>query len=303
MRNAMGLGILFALALAVAGTRAGAADLKSTANVSSAGDKDGWINMFDGKTLDGWKVSKENADSIKVEDGAIVTHGECAHVYYDATEPFVNFEFEAEVMTKPKSNSGIYFHTKYQDSGWPKYGYECQVNATHHDPKKTASLYEVENKKKAAHNDDEWFKYNIRVEGRHIVIKINDKVELDYTEPKFQCSKRRFPFCYWKLKIGISFDISRSNFDISVPLRLGGESKSSPAGLPVRKGSHSSPAAGSSRPRKTGLRGTSGRRGGRRRSRSLWRRRVRLAWRGGRDCLRGCGFRPKSSWRCPRLGR
>ncbi|TWU03287.1 hypothetical protein Pla100_02050 [Neorhodopirellula pilleata] len=48
-------------------------------------------------------------------------------------------------MTTPGSNAGIYFHTKYQDEGWPKQGYECQVNITHHDPKKTSSLYGVVN--------------------------------------------------------------------------------------------------------------------------------------------------------------
>jgi hypothetical protein len=151
----------------------------------TGGAKDGgWINMFDGKTLNGWKVSKENTDSIKVVDGAIVTHGKPAHAYFETDEPFVNFEFEADVMTKPKSNSGIYFHTKYQDAGWPKYGYEAQVNATHRDPKKSGSLYAVENLSEAPHKDNEWFKYNIRVEGRHIVIKINDKVALDYIEPE-----------------------------------------------------------------------------------------------------------------------
>lgn len=161
-----------------------ATNLPVSAAENEKADKDGWVNMFDGKTLDGWKVSKENADSIRVEDGAIVTNGKPAHAYYETSEPFVNFEFEADVMTKPKSNSGIYFHTKYQDRGWPKYGYECQVNATHSDPKKTGSLYAVENTDKAAHQDNEWFKYNIRVEGKHIVIKINDKVVLDHTEPE-----------------------------------------------------------------------------------------------------------------------
>ncbi len=146
--------------------------------------KNGWINMFDGKTLNGWKVSKENADSIKVEDGAIVTHGKPAHVYFETDQPFVDFEFETDVLTKPKSNSGIYFHTKYQDGGWPKYGYEAQVNATHADPKKSGSLYAVENVMKAPHEDNKWFKYNIRVEGRHIVMKIDDQVVLDYTEPE-----------------------------------------------------------------------------------------------------------------------
>ncbi|MCC7083869.1 MAG: DUF1080 domain-containing protein [Pirellulales bacterium] len=161
----------------------------STANIghcasgSSKPSQDGWVNMFDGQTLKGWKVSTDHPESFKVVDGAIVANGDVAHLYYETEKPFVNFEFEADVMTKPKSNSGIYFHTKYQDVGWPKYGYECQVNATHDDPKKTASLYGVENLAKAPHDDNEWFKYDIRVEGRHIVIKINDKLALDYTEP------------------------------------------------------------------------------------------------------------------------
>jgi hypothetical protein len=37
---------------------------------------------------------------------------------------FKNFEFRAEVMTTPGSNSGLYFHTAYQESSWPTKGYE-----------------------------------------------------------------------------------------------------------------------------------------------------------------------------------
>ena len=43
----------------------------------------------------------------------------------------------------PNSNSGIYFHTKFQPDGWPQQGFEAQVNNTHGDPKKTGGLYNV----------------------------------------------------------------------------------------------------------------------------------------------------------------
>ena len=101
--------------------------------------EDGWICLFDGKSLDGWKVS-ENPDSFKVEDGQIVAFGPRGHLFYDGdveNHNFKNFHFKADVMTTPGSNSGLYFHTKYQDSGWPSAGYEAQVNNTHSDPKKT----------------------------------------------------------------------------------------------------------------------------------------------------------------------
>jgi hypothetical protein len=140
--------------------------------------------MFDGKSLDGWKAS-ENRDSWKVVDGNLVCHGPRSHLFYSAEkDAFKNFEFECEVMTTPGSNAGIYFHTRYQETGWPRYGLECQVNVTQSDPKKSGSLYGVVDIPNPGLKDNEWYKTSIRVEGRHIVIKINDKIAVDYTEPE-----------------------------------------------------------------------------------------------------------------------
>lgn len=145
-----------------------------------------WKEMFDGKTLAGWKKT-ENMDSWKVVDGNLVCEGPRSHLFYVGEDkPFRNFEFECEVMTTPGSNAGIYFHTRLQEEGWPKYGYECQVNITHKDPKKSGSLYGVVNASaddlKGVAKDGEWYKTSIRVEGRHITIKVNDKVTADFTE-------------------------------------------------------------------------------------------------------------------------
>jgi NADH:ubiquinone oxidoreductase subunit len=147
--------------------------------------EEGWIELFNGKDLTGWKVN-ENPDSVTVEDGMIVTHGDRAHLFYvgdDGQAEFKNFHFKAQVKTMEKSNSGIYFHTKFQKDGWPNKGYEAQVNNTHSDPKKTGGLYNVQDNSEAPAKDGEWFDYEIIVEGKHIVIKINDKTISDYTEP------------------------------------------------------------------------------------------------------------------------
>ena len=149
----------------------------------SAEDK-GWVSLFDGKSLKGWKAS-ENKSSWKVEDGKMVCFGPRSHLFYVGDDkPFVNFEFKCDVMTTPGSNAGIYFHTKYQETGWPKYGYECQVNVTHGDPKKSSSLYAVKNVADPGIKDDEWYTQHIIVKGRRIILKINDTVMVDYEEPK-----------------------------------------------------------------------------------------------------------------------
>lgn len=143
----------------------------------------GWVKLFDGKTMNGWKASEPEKNSWKIENGAIVAHGERSHLFYVGdSKPFVDFEFKAEVMTRPGSNGGIYVHTQYQETGWPKYGYEVQVNQTHKDWRKTGSLYSVQDVKEQFVKDDEWYTYDITVKGKHIVIKINDKVAVDWTE-------------------------------------------------------------------------------------------------------------------------
>lgn len=147
-----------------------------------AGD-DGWITMFDGKTLDGWKAS-ENKHAWSVEDGAIVCHGERSHLFYVGKGvPAKDFEFSADVMTTPGSNGGIYFHTQWQETGWPKFGYEAQVNNSHADPKRTASLYGEVNVGDPAAKDNEWFHYEIKVKGNRVQIAIDGKTLVDYEEP------------------------------------------------------------------------------------------------------------------------
>jgi hypothetical protein len=150
-------------------------------------DKDGWYQLFNGKNLDGWKISEDNPETFKVVDGEIVAHGDVAHLFYDGPvedHNFKNFEYECEVLTKPKANSGMYFHTKYQPKSWPTTGIEVQVNQTHGDPKKTGSLYNIKNvMDKSPAKDDEWFTQNITVKGNHVTVKVNGKVVNEWTQP------------------------------------------------------------------------------------------------------------------------
>jgi len=171
----------FALAL-VAGLIVAAPALAEDKADSKKSD-DGWVTIFDGKSLDGWKKN-ENPDSIRLEDGKIVTNGNRSHLFYVGDEkPFKNFEFEAEVMTKENSNAGIFIHTKYQEEGWPAQGYEAQVNNSYNkDPQKTGGLYNTVKVLEAPAKDNEWFKYYIKVDGKHVTVKINDKQVVDFEQ-------------------------------------------------------------------------------------------------------------------------
>lgn len=163
---------LFLLALLACGLPLGAADEK------------GWESLFDGKSLEGWKAS-DQPGTFSVVNGELVVKGPRSHLFYEGAvngHDFKNFELEAEVMTKPGSNSGVYFHTEFQPTGWPSKGYEVQVNNTHKDPKKTGGLYNVQDNFEAPAKDDEWFTLYIKVDGKRVITKVNDKVISDYTE-------------------------------------------------------------------------------------------------------------------------
>jgi type 1 glutamine amidotransferase len=147
---------------------------------------DGWIPLFNGKDLDGWKAS-ENQGTFTVKEGELVVFGARSHLFYSGPvrrHNFKNFEFKADVKTTKGSNSGVYFHTAYQQTGWPDKGFECQVNTTHSDRKKTGGLYNVQDvMDNAPSKDDEWFHYYIKVEGKRVIVQINGKTTVDWTQP------------------------------------------------------------------------------------------------------------------------
>lgn len=146
-----------------------------------------WTSMFNGRDLAGWKSNEEVLGVFTVVDGVLRVSGGRAHLFYmgpEGTATFRNFEFKAKVMTMPGANSGIYFHTQFEEKGWPSKGYECQVNTSHYDRSKTGGLYGVKNiLDEAPSRDNEWFDCYLKVEGRRIVIQINGKTTVDWTEP------------------------------------------------------------------------------------------------------------------------
>ncbi len=171
MRVSLVLFSVFAVAL---WTGSDASSLRAEAPKA---DKEGWISLFDGKTLDGW-IPTGDKEAWTVKDGMLVGRGNTAHLF-TKTE-YTDFEFKAQVKTEKRANSGMYFRTQLGGK-WPK-GYESQVNNTHPDPQKTGSLYGKSKVLKQHVKDYEFWTQHIICRGNHIVIKLNDKVVVDYVD-------------------------------------------------------------------------------------------------------------------------
>lgn len=156
-----------------------------SANTLGADEKAaGWQLLFDGRSLDGWRAS-DAPGTFSVKDGAIVVHGPRSHLFYVgpvANQDFRNFELKLEIKTFANANSGVYFHTEWQEKGWPDKGYEVQVNNSHSDTSRTAGLWGIQDFREVVVPDGRWFTMTVKVEGRRVQTWIDQRLVADYTE-------------------------------------------------------------------------------------------------------------------------
>jgi hypothetical protein len=146
--------------------------------------KNEWKSIFDGTTLKGWKANK-NGEVFSVSKGILIAKGGISHLFYVGpyeNSKFLNFELKTEVMTEKGSNSGIFIHTHFQDEGWLKAGYEIQIDNNASAPQMTGSIYNIVPISGSNTKDMEWFNLYIKVNDQRVVIMINNKIIVDYTE-------------------------------------------------------------------------------------------------------------------------
>lgn len=184
--------------------------------------EEGWVPLFNGKDLTGWKIHPEAnpgafaeilpqekdgkligykaklkngnvVDLWRVEDGVLIGSGPASHLFSERGD-YTDFEYRIEAQINDGGNSGQYFRTPFA-GGFPP-GYEAQINATGGDPIRTGSLYPdarvglrefqkeiVTVRGQSLHKPNEWFTQHVIAKGNHIIIKVNGKTTLDWKHP------------------------------------------------------------------------------------------------------------------------
>ncbi|MCA9226468.1 MAG: DUF1080 domain-containing protein, partial [Planctomycetales bacterium] len=73
-----------------------------------AADNDGWVDLFNGKTLDGW-TQKNGTATYRVEDGAVVgkTNEGSPNSFLCTDKDYGDFELTFEVKVDDALNSGV----------------------------------------------------------------------------------------------------------------------------------------------------------------------------------------------------
>jgi hypothetical protein len=177
-----------AFLLAAAGLILG---LGGRTSLQAADDGPPWRELFDGKSLAGWKAS--NAPEIwSIQDGQLIARPAAvsSHLFFVGEHtPFEFFrDFELEVVARggKNANSGVFFHTDFETFPGTvrlRHGYEVQLCTSLTEKRKTGSLYEIVDIASPPVPGDEWFLTRIVVRGKRITVHVNDRLLVDYTEP------------------------------------------------------------------------------------------------------------------------
>ena len=151
--------------------------------------KEGWILLFDGKTLDKWNVTPALAKVWKVSDGAIKADLSDAGGTMFTKDTFDNFVLRVEFRAHPDINSGIILRQPapvpagQKPVGGP--GYELQIRDRNPGNYSSGDFLtgSVVNVSKAPHDvkiiPNQWNTIEATVNGDHFVVMFNGKKVAD----------------------------------------------------------------------------------------------------------------------------
>jgi len=151
--------------------------------------QDDWIQLFNGKNLDGWK--HVGPGNMTVENGLIQTHGGMGLLYWTAG-PVGNCIIRVVYkMRDENDNSGVFIRIPIEPrEEWMPvhYGYEVQID-NHPELSKedeyhiTGALYSLTKPlAKPGKPGPQWNTMEITIDGPHTVVMLNGEKVTDYTE-------------------------------------------------------------------------------------------------------------------------
>ncbi len=144
----------------------------------------GWVPLFNGKDLTGWKTLPGQQSQWRAADGMIQGSGPFNTNLFTERGDFADFHLRLEARLNKKEDSGVFLRVPYRNlAGTAAYEANLMVGDKLFP---TGSLWGY---KKADPNVklpliDEWFAVEVIAIGSHIVIKVNGKTTVDYVDPK-----------------------------------------------------------------------------------------------------------------------
>jgi uncharacterized protein (TIGR03067 family) len=146
----------------------------------------GWVSLFNGKNLAGWKLHPDQPGDWKVENGVLVGSGRPSFLFSERGD-YENFHLRAEVKINEGGNSGVFFRAGYELTRKPAWGtntphgYEAEIFHGGGGAQ-TGSLIGFQPFAGALSKPNEWFTLEIIAEGDHLRLKVNGTTTADFVD-------------------------------------------------------------------------------------------------------------------------
>lgn len=144
---------------------------------------DGWVQLFNGKDLTGWKPDLNSPGKWEVRDGAITCSGPQSHLFSE--REFERFHLKAVAKINRQGDSGVKFRSVFGQAADGEV--EAQIRIKPDIFAKTGSIYRsglVYETSEALHAPDEWFTLEIQTDGNSIRTFVNGKPAASAPEDK-----------------------------------------------------------------------------------------------------------------------
>jgi hypothetical protein len=148
--------------------------------------EDGFVSLFDGKSLDGWKLVGGHGVGYVPKDGLIVCPADGGGNLFTVKE-YSNFVFRFEYKVEPGGNNGVGIRAPFEgDAAYQ--GMEIQILDDGHERYKgkikpeqhTGSIYDVFPARTGyAKPAGEWNEEEITAKGSRITVKLNGVIIVD----------------------------------------------------------------------------------------------------------------------------
>lgn len=141
---------------------------------------EGWVALFDGRTLDGW--TNRGGHEWRVEEGAITSVGGSGPGHLATTRSFDDFRLRADFWVDAKANSGIYMRVPVSEPATTTNSFEVQVYDA--GPVwQTGALIEVQPVDEKPQTVGRWNSFDITAEGQHFLVVLNGDTVVDAMAP------------------------------------------------------------------------------------------------------------------------
>jgi formylglycine-generating enzyme required for sulfatase activity len=168
-----------------------------TPTQAAAGD--GWVSLFNGQDLAGWKPRAGDAGSWRVEGGVLKGTGGTPYSYFVSDRgDWGDFHLRVETRINADGSAGVTCRAQSAGTGAGPdssragaLGYLAKINASStRDARRTGGLYVMEStgfqrgnaQRTSAVKADEWFTLEVIAEGDRIVIQVNGDTITDFRD-------------------------------------------------------------------------------------------------------------------------